>query len=76
MISENIRKRLENFHRIQVFDIIDLDILFMIIISYYISTVYKQNFYKILISIVFISIIIHRMFKINTRINEFIFGKV
>jgi hypothetical protein len=76
MISEKTRKRLENFHRIQVFGIIDLDILFMIIISYYISITYKQNFYRVLISIVFISIIVHRILRINTRLNEMILGKV
>lgn len=76
MISENTRKRLENLHRIQVFGIVDLDILFTIMISYYITITYKVNFYKVLISIVVISVIVHRMLRINTRLNEMIFGKV
>jgi hypothetical protein len=75
MLSENTRQRLENLHRIQIFGI-DLDILFMVIISYYISVTYKKNFIQIIITILFISIFVHRLFRINTRVNEVIFGKV
>jgi hypothetical protein len=75
MFSKDTRQRLENFHRIQILGI-DLDILFTIFISYYISNHYKKNFNQVLITILFISIIVHRIFRINTRINEVIFGKV
>lgn len=75
MFSTETRKRLEELHRTQILGL-DLDILFSVLISYYITILYKKNFYKILITIVLISIILHRTFRINTRINEIIFGKV
>jgi hypothetical protein len=75
MLSEATRQRLEKLHRIQILGI-DLDILFTIIVSYYITNAYKKNFFQILITILVISIIVHRTFRINTRINEMIFGKV
>jgi hypothetical protein len=75
MFSEKTRTTLEELHRIQILGI-DLDILFTLLISYYISQIYKKNFYKVLIIIVLISIIVHRTFRINTRINEIIFGRV
>ena len=53
MFSEKTRKRLEELHRIQILGI-DLDILFTLLISYYISQTYKQKFYQVLIIIVLI----------------------
>lgn len=75
MLSETNRQRLEKLHRIQILGI-DMDILFMLIISYYISNIYKKNFTQVIITILFISIFVHRIFRINTRVNEMIFGKV
>jgi hypothetical protein len=75
MFSEKTRKTLEELHRTQILGI-DLDILFTLLISYYISQIYKKNFYQVLIIMVLISIIVHRTFRINTRINEIIFGRV
>ena len=75
MFSKETRKRLEELHRTQILGI-DLDILFMLFISYYISINYNEKFYQVLIIIVLISIIVHRTFRINTRINELIFGRV
>ena len=75
MFSETTRKRLEGIHRIQIVGI-DLDIIFTLTISYYISLTYHYDFYKVLFIIVLISIIVHRIFRINTRVNEMIFGKV
>ncbi len=75
MFSEETRKQLEELHRLKILGI-DLDILFMILISYYITRTYNYNFYNVLIIVFIISIITHRIFKINTRINEIIFGKL
>lgn len=75
MFSEKTRKRLEDLHRTKILGI-DLDILFTVLISYYISQTYKKNFYNVLITIVLISVIVHRTFRINTRLNEIIFGRV
>ena len=75
MFSEQTRKQLEELHKIQIIGI-DVDILFTIIISYYIASVYNYNFYKVILIMFLITIIVHRIFRINTRINELIFGKV
>lgn len=75
MFSETTRKRLEEIHRIQIVGI-DLDIIFTLTISYYISLTYHYDFYKVLFIIVLVSIIVHRILRINTRVNEMIFGKV
>jgi hypothetical protein len=75
MLSEVTRQRLEKLHRIQILGI-DLNILFMVIVSYYIANTYKKIFFQVLIIILVINVIVHRTFRINTRINEMIFGKV
>lgn len=75
MLSENTRQYLERLHRIQILGI-DLDILFMLIVSYYVSNTYKKSYLQVFIIVLVISIIVHRTFRINTRINEMIFGKV
>lgn len=68
-------KRLEEIYRIQIIGI-DLDIILTLTTSYYISLIYYYNFYKVLFVIALRSIIVNRIFKINTRVNEMIFGKV
>lgn len=75
MFSEQTRKQLEELHKIQIIGI-DLDILFTTVISYYIANVYNYNFYKVILIVFLVSSFIHRIFRINTRINELIFGKV
>lgn len=75
MLSETTRQHLERLHRIQILGI-DLDILFMLIVSYYIANTYKKNSFQVFIIVLVITIIVHRTFRINTRINEIIFGKV
>jgi hypothetical protein len=68
-------KRLEEIYRIQIVGI-DLDIILTLTTSYYISLIYYYDFYKVLFLTVLRSIIVNRIFKINTRVNEMIFGKV
>jgi hypothetical protein len=68
-------KRLEEIYRIQIVGI-DLDIILTLTTSYYISLIYYYDFYKVLFVTVLRSIIVNRIFKINTRVNEMIFGKV
>lgn len=75
MLLETTRKRLEELHRMQILGL-DLDILFTLTISYYISLTYRYNFYNVLFTILLLSIVVHRIFRINTRLNEMIFGKV
>jgi len=68
-------KRLEQIYGIRIYGI-DLDIILTLTTSYYISLIYYYDFYKVLFVTVLRSIIINRIFKINTRVNEMIFGKV
>jgi hypothetical protein len=68
-------KRLEEIYKIQIVGI-DLDIILTLATSYYISLIYYYDFYKVLFLTVLRSIIVNRIFKINTRVNEMIFGKV
>lgn len=74
IISEAMRVKLENLHRKQIL-IIDLDIIVSILLSYYLSPIIKRNFLETFIIILIISILIHKILGINTRINEIIFGK-
>lgn len=75
MLSETFRKQLNDLHQTQIFNI-EIDIIFTVIVSYWISITYNRNFTSTLISIILISIIIHRIFRINTFINRLIFGNV
>jgi len=72
MISENFIKKLEKIHRIQVIGI-DLDILFTFFISYFISIYYNFNFYIVFITVIIISIVVHKSIGIKTRLNEELF---
>lgn len=75
MLTEQTRAKLEQIHRIKILGI-DLDIIGIILFSYYLCIILKQDYIKIFLIILILSIIIHRIFRINTRINEKIFGKV
>lgn len=75
IISEATRQKLENIHRTQILKI-DLDIIATILFSYYLSTIIKKTFFVTFVIVLIISIIIHRILGINTRINEMIFGNL
>ena len=75
LITEKTRKKLENLHRTQILGI-DLDIISIIIISYYLRKIFNKNFLETFVSVLILSIIIHRTLGINTRINEMIFGNL
>jgi len=74
MLPENIRLQIEQFHRFQILGI-DLDFYFMLILSYIITIQYKTNFLQTFIIILLLSIFIHRILNINTRINQIIFNQ-
>jgi len=59
MLSEITRQHLERLHRIQIL-FIDLDILFMLIVSQYVSNTYKKSYFQVFIIVLVISIIVHR----------------
>lgn len=75
LINEKTRQCLEKIHRKQILGI-DLDIIAMVIFSYYLSITFKKNYLQIFIGVLIVSIIIHKTLGINTRINEVIFGNL
>lgn len=72
MIHKIYIEKLEQLHRIQVFGI-DLDLLFTFFISYFISIYFNYNFYIVFISVIFISVFVHKSIGIKTRLNEELF---
>lgn len=75
LFSEETRKKLEDFHRKRIL-FIDMDILFMLLISVYISVYYNVDLVGVFLLILMLSILFHRIIRINTRVNEVLFGLV
>ncbi len=75
LFSEETRKKLEDFHRTRIL-FIDMDILFMLLISVYISVYYNVDLVGVFLLILMLSILFHRIIRINTRVNEVLFGLV
>jgi hypothetical protein len=62
-------------HSYRIFDIAIIDLLFTIIVAYYISN-NRSEFYSNFILIFILGIFLHRIFCVNTTINKYIFGVV
>jgi Na+/citrate or Na+/malate symporter len=75
LFSEDTRKKLEDLHRMR-FLFIDMDILFILLISVYISVYYNVDLVGMFLLMLILSILVHRIFRINTRVNEVLFGLV
>lgn len=74
--SNMFGKPREGAHSLRVFDIAIVDVLGTIFLAWIISKYYKYNFYKTLLFLFILAIILHRLFCVNTKINTMIFGKV
>ena len=61
----------EGVHSYRIFDIAIVDTLLTIIIGYFISKFFKLNFYYVLISLFIISIIVHKIFCVETTLTKF-----
>lgn len=72
---DKLRENIEKIHLYKIFGI-ELDLIFTVLISYWVSFLYKLNIYKTLFIVLLTSIIVHRIFRINTTINKSIFGIV
>lgn len=75
MFREQTRANLEQIHRTKILGI-DLDILSILLFSYYIAFVFKKNYIQMFILVLLTVVIIHRILRINTRINQKLFGKI
>ena len=72
---DELRQNIEDIHLYKIGGI-ELDIIFTIFITYWISENYHKDFYTTLLYVIIISIAVHRIFRINTTLNKYIFGKV
>lgn len=62
-------------HSYRIFDIAIIDLIFTIIVAYYISD-NQTEFYNNFILIFILGIFLHRIFCVNTTINKYIFGVI
>ncbi len=64
----------QGLHKYRIFNIAIIDLVFTIIVAYFISTQFKISFSKTFIILMIIAIIIHKLFGVETTINKFIFN--
>ena len=60
-------------HSYRLLDFAIMDIIFTIIGAYIISKYSNYNFYKILLFLFILGIILHKLFCVNTTLNSIIF---
>ena len=64
----------EGPHSYRLFNIAIIDVIFTIILAYIIKYVSNYNFINILIILFIIGIISHKLFCVNTTVNNFLFN--
>jgi len=62
-------------HSIRVFNIAIVDVIFTFIFAYIINYFVKGNYYQVLLFLFILGIILHRLFCVNTTVDQIIFGK-
>jgi len=62
-------------HSIRVFDIAIVDVILTIIIGAIISKFTHTNFFLVLLALFLLSIVAHRIFCVDTKVTQIIFGK-
>ena len=62
-----------HFH---VFRIAVIDLLITILFALIVSKIYNWNFWVVFLPLIFIGILLHRFFCVNTTVNKLIFGNV
>jgi len=66
----------EGFHSTRFLGVAAGDLFATIIAAWVISKVFKWTFLKTFIGLMLITILIHRMFCVNSALNVLIFGKI
>ena len=61
------------FHRYRLFDIAIVDVLLTIFVSYVLAKIITIQFLYVLIGLFLLSIILHRLFCVRTRIDRLLF---
>ena len=69
-----IGKPREGIHSYRFMDFAIIDVIVTIIGVYYLSQYTKYNFYKVLLFVFILMIIIHKLFCVNTKLNSLIFN--
>lgn len=57
----------EGIHQIRLFDVAIIDLFFTYLLALFICKKYKYNIWKIFFLLILLSIIIHKLFCVNTK---------
>jgi len=74
--KEIFGKENEGVHSYRLFDFAIIDVLFTIIGAFFLSYLFKINYFIILFILFILGILLHRLFCVNTTLNKLIFGIV
>lgn len=63
-------------HRYRVFDLAIVDVVMTIVAAYIIARFFKKCFWKTLIILFILGILLHYLFCVNTTVGVFLWGKL
>lgn len=66
----------EGPHSYRIFNIAIVDVAATVLAAYIIARVYNYKFYKVLIVLFLLGIVLHRLFNVRTTIDKIIFPNV
>ncbi len=66
----------EGLHSYRVFNIAIVDVLATILAAYIIARVFHYKFYKVVIVLFILGIVLHRLFNVRTTIDRTLFPNV
>ena len=72
--SDMFGKPGQGLHRFRLFNIAIIDVIFTIILAYFISKYFKYNIYIVLIVLFLLGIFLHRIFCVKTTIDKLLFS--
>ena len=72
--SDILGKPGQGLHRFRLFNIAIIDVIFTIILAYFISKYFKYNIYIVLIVLFLLGIFLHRLFCVKTTIDKLLFS--
>ena len=64
----------EGVHSIRLFNIAVVDLVLTVIGSYFISMYFDVSFWPVLLVVLVISVLVHKLFCVDTTFTRFIFG--
>jgi len=63
-------------HSYRLFNIAIVDLLVTIVAAIVISEIFKCNMWIVLLAVFLLGIFVHRLFCVNTTVNQWVFGTV